>query len=414
MSLCRIYSRSKLKVSLSRTSQYTTPFKNNNGLAILKPTTKTVCLKDFINTSCQNLYPISILNQKKFSEDEHWGRWKIYLVTALGFGGAVVLINNSSEEFHCAELCEQTSEPKIWNDIKVTLYQYQTCPFCTKVRTFLQYKQIPFEIVEVHPIFKKEIKFSEKYKKVPIVTIDTKDGRQELQDSSLIISILSTFMKDEGKRKISDIMKEYPPTEIVTEEGKKQTTVLNKYWVLEEEPDKPIQVSEDDARRTEVMWREWTDDHLVHLISPNVYRTYIEAYQAFAHHVKQGKFHGTWEGVVAKVFGSMAMWLISKKLKKKYNMRDDVRVDLYLACNKWCDAMGKKKFMGGDEPNLADLSVYAVLSVMEGLVSFEDMTKYTKIKPWFNRMKKVMAKQEQVASSNDQILACMTSTVPSG
>ena len=59
--------------------------------------------------------------------------------------------------------------------MSIKLYQYQTCPFCSKTRFFLQAYNIPFEIVEVHPIFKKEIKFAES-KKVPIVVIE-KNGK---------------------------------------------------------------------------------------------------------------------------------------------------------------------------------------------------------------------------------------------
>ena len=69
--------------------------------------------------------------------------------------------------------------------------------------------------------------------------------------------------------------------------------------------------------REEAEWRMWADDFLVHIISPNVYRTLRESYQAFNHHVKQGRFNGTWEGFVAKYVGAGAMWMISKKLKKK-------------------------------------------------------------------------------------------------
>ena len=53
----------------------------------------------------------------------------------------------------------------------VTLYQYQTCPFCCKVRAFLDYYGIPYEKVEVNPLFRKEIKFSD-YRKVPIAIVD--------------------------------------------------------------------------------------------------------------------------------------------------------------------------------------------------------------------------------------------------
>lgn len=40
----------------------------------------------------------------------------------------------------------------------------------------------------------------------------------------------------------------------------------------------------------------------------------------------------------------------------RHNLQDDVRQDLYKAVNEWVAAVGKKrKFMGGDHPNLADL-----------------------------------------------------------
>lgn len=51
----------------------------------------------------------------------------------------------------------------------VTLYQYQTCPFCCKTRAFLDYFGIAYKVVEVNPLFRREIKFS-KYRKVPFIT----------------------------------------------------------------------------------------------------------------------------------------------------------------------------------------------------------------------------------------------------
>ena len=53
----------------------------------------------------------------------------------------------------------------------ITLYQYETCPFCCKIRAFLDYYGIEYTKVEVHPIFKREIEFSN-YKKVPIIIVD--------------------------------------------------------------------------------------------------------------------------------------------------------------------------------------------------------------------------------------------------
>lgn len=64
-------------------------------------------------------------------------------------------------------------------------------------------------------------------------------------------------------------------------------------------------------------WRQWADDWLVHLISPNVYRTAGEALESFDYIVREGKF-GTYEGVFAKYVGAAAMFFISKGLKKRW------------------------------------------------------------------------------------------------
>lgn len=64
-------------------------------------------------------------------------------------------------------------------------------------------------------------------------------------------------------------------------------------------------------------WRQWADDWLVHLISPNVYRTPGEALESFDYIVREGKF-GTYEGVFAKYVGAAAMFFISKGLKKRW------------------------------------------------------------------------------------------------
>lgn len=70
------------------------------------------------------------------------------------------------------------------------------------------------------------------------------------------------------------------------------------------------------ACREEMKWRKWADDWLVHLISPNVYRTPREALASFDYIVREGKF-GTVEGFFAKYMGAVAMFFISKRLKKR-------------------------------------------------------------------------------------------------
>jgi hypothetical protein len=44
--------------------------------------------------------------------------------------------------------------------------QYDPCPFCNKARAYLDFHRIPYRAVEVNPITKRELAFSD-YKKVP-------------------------------------------------------------------------------------------------------------------------------------------------------------------------------------------------------------------------------------------------------
>ena len=110
------------------------------------------------------------------------------------------------------------------------------------------------------------------------------------------------------------------------------------------------------------------DNKLVHVLPPNIYRTPSESLQAFDYISKVGNFN-IFERVAAKYLGAFGMYFIAKLLKKKYQLDSDVRSSLYRYCNKWCKAIGKdRQFMGGKQPNLADL-VSAVMIHQLGGVS---------------------------------------------
>jgi len=290
------------------------------------------------------------------------------LLTALISGG--ILFYSFHKNFSYAHCFQKSTlaidnnvkaADKKWKDCKIKLYQYQTCPFCSKARSFLIANNIPFEIIEVHPIYKKEIKFS-KYKKVPIVVFEQGGTEVQLNDSSVIISALSSYMLDDGGRSLRDILDEYSPTKICDNEGKEKEIVKNRHDLIIN--NQTLNAEQQQSLLTEKEWRIWTDEFLVHLISPNVYRTLRESYDSFDYHVSLGKFHGTWEGTVAKYGGALAMWIISKRLKKRHCVNEDVRLDLYEACNKWSEAIGDDMFLGGSSPNLADIVIILVFLLL--------------------------------------------------
>ncbi|KAM0853512.1 hypothetical protein ACQ4PT_051011 [Festuca glaucescens] len=230
----------------------------------------------------------------------------------------------------------------------VVLYQYQACPFCNKVRAFLDYHDIPYKVVEVNPLSKKEIKWSE-YKKVPILTVDG----ENLVDSSGIINKL--------QRKIS------PDVESTSEE--------------------------------ETKWRRWVDEHLVHVLSPNIYRTTSEALESFDYIANNGNFSFS-ERFAVKYAGAAAMYFVSKKLKKKYNITDE-RASLYDAANTWTEALNGRNFLGGAKPNLADLAVFGVLRPIRYLRSGKDMVEHTQIGEWYQRMEDAVGEPSRIEEGQE-------------
>ena len=65
----------------------------------------------------------------------------------------------------------------------IRVYQYAICPFCNKIKSLLDLYQVPYEVVDVNPLTKKEIKaWSGGYRKVPIAMF----GDEQVNDSPVI------------------------------------------------------------------------------------------------------------------------------------------------------------------------------------------------------------------------------------
>lgn len=227
---------------------------------------------------------------------------------------------------------------------EVVLYQYEACPFCNKVKAFLDYNNIPYKIVEVNPISKKEIKWSD-YTKVPILKVN---GEQMVDSSDIIDKLFHRI-----------------------------------------NPDSSIPDGDEEKK-----WREWVDNHLVHVLSPNIYRTTSEALESFDYITTHGNFSFT-ERLVAKYAGAAAMYFVSKKLKKRYNITDE-RAALYEAADMWVDALKGRHYLGGSKPNLADLAVFGVLRPIRYLKSGKDMLEHTRIGEWYTRMENAVGESTRI------------------
>ncbi|QCD92298.1 prostaglandin-E synthase [Vigna unguiculata] len=259
-----------------------------------------------------------------------------FAAASLGVAGALL-----SQEVLAKERPPPEALPR-----DVVLYQYEACPFCNKVKAFLDYYDIPYKVVEVNPLSKKEIKWSE-YQKVPILMVDG----EQLTDSSAIIDKLGL-------------------------------KILSKKI--------PDSTSEDE----ETKWRQWVDNHLVHVLSPNIYRNTTEALESFEYITSNGNFSYI-EKISVKFAGAAAMYFVSKNLKKKYNITDE-RAALYEAAETWVEALNGREFLGGSKPNLADLAVFGVLRPIRYLTSGKDMVEHTRIGEWYARMESAVGEPSKI------------------
>jgi len=290
-------------------------------------------------------------------------------------------LNDSSVHCEDAGSQQEQSDDKI-SSIKYKLYQYETCPFCCKVRAFFDYYGIEYEKVEVNPLFRRELKAITDYRKVPVLVA----GESQINDSSLIISVIRTNYI--GKGEIEELLRYYPALEAKDERGKAVIEYQNRYNIMYQAGQRTKE--EVEAVREESQWRRWVDSTYVHMLSPNIYRTMGESLEAFEYISSVGNFNAV-ERVGAKYVGAVAMYIIGRRLKKRHRLRDDVRSSLYSETRKWTKAIGKeRKFMGGAKPNLADLNMYGVLSSIEHLPTFKDLQANTSIGPWYKRMKKLV------------------------
>ena len=259
-----------------------------------------------------------------------------------------------------------------------------------------------------------QIKFSD-YRKVPILIIsktkteaNQKRDKDEdsiiteplqLNDSTLIISMLGTYLlsQETPKDSLNSIADLYQTMSYSNLDNNSNVhEIVNKYFLM-----KGDQVS-DASQKTEVKklaeerkWREWADTVFVHALSPNIYRTMGEALDSFKNFSVVGDWESNfpaWQRLVAIYMGAPAMYMIGKRLKKRYMLKGDVRESLYDVCRQWMRAIGKnKQFMGGDKPNLADLAVFGAMSSIEGCAAFSDALENTNIGPWYHATKQAVA-----------------------
>ena len=249
--------------------------------------------------------------------------------------------------------------------------------------------QIPYRTVEVSPLSKKELKWGE-HRKVPVAVLDS----DILQDSSLIISRLAAEIEaGQAAQQAQPQQHQASSSKSWAPWSKKDSTPA-----MQAHADPSESSPASSQRAEETYWRQWVDARLVKVITVNIYGTAKEAFQTFDYISATGKFNW-FEAESARIAGAVMMWGISNKLKKKYGIEGNLREELYLCGEQWVDALAGRDFLGGSQPNLADLAVFGVVKSVTGTDAYMDLMHHTDIGKWYERMMSQVSSSSRVSAS---------------
>jgi microsomal prostaglandin-E synthase 2 len=189
----------------------------------------------------------------------------------------------------------------------LTLYQFDSCPFCWKVKALLNYANCEYKTVEVTPFGMKELDFTT-HRKVPVL----RDNEQVVTESAAIVSY------------VNETYVHLP--------------------------------SNSDA----VKWVEWLDGKLVHFLPPLIHPSTRISYKNFALIMKKNQF-GWFKGKMIHLMGAFVMPKVAKKMQAKHTIVD-VEAEFLAEIDYWVnDGLQGKDFFGGDQADFIDCSVFGVL-----------------------------------------------------
>jgi microsomal prostaglandin-E synthase 2 len=255
-------------------------------------------------------------------------------------GGAVIAGKFKSNER--LTLCSGLSTAPAASNI--VLYEYKICPFCNKVKAYLDFLELDYKSIEVNPLTKSQIKFQKEFNKVPLAVFD------------------GTVIGDS--------------VDIIT----KIKEITEKVDVVIKKPDSNFYAADTQE------WSEWADKKLAVMLYPNITRTMGESWECFGYidNVESWSYPTR---ISAKVLGTAAMSLANGKIKTKYGIVDE-RLELKQCLLTWTDALKGKDFLHGDSITMPDILVFGVLRAIEGLQTFTFIMEENQgLKAWYDRVK---------------------------
>ncbi|MFL2955912.1 MAG: hypothetical protein CND29_01315 [Marine Group II euryarchaeote MED-G36] len=217
-----------------------------------------------------------------------------------------------------------------------TIYCFETCPFCFKVKALLGSRGIKYSKVEVDPTFKTQLKWSD-WEKVPIF-VDI-DGTQ-VNDSNYILHYIDSNDSDSFPK-------------------------------LGEDPEQD-------------RWMDFSNQILGKSIVAVIYTSYRTSVQALDYVTRVDKF-SFGSRLINKWLGGFIMRMVGKSRAKMFDRQP--RENLQYQLDVMSEAI-RGEFFGKDEPNGADYANFGILRSMQGLNGFDIVENHNVVSGWYRRMQK--------------------------
>ena len=235
----------------------------------------------------------------------------------------------------------------------VTLYQFELCPFCHKVRAALELKGISYQKVEVSPMDKKGLPPlpPEAPRKVPVM----RSGERIIWDSSEILQRIDE-LAPEG-------------VSLVPDDSPQQTRAI--------ELDR------------------WISDNLIAALPTVIYGSWRDAARA-ARITAAGSNFNLLQGVGVRVGGSLIMRQIAKRILKRHGRRDGEAwiEELVDQIEQW---LGDGEFLQGEKLTIADAAAHGAFSCVADFPVFERTMQRPRLRAWYDRVQALREGQPKAA-----------------
>lgn len=226
----------------------------------------------------------------------------------------------------------------------ITLYQFQLCPFCHKVRAALELKGVDYTQIEVAPGRKRELPAlpEDAPKKVPVLKI----GEQVVWDSTEILKLIDTLVPT-GQ-----------PLAMLDEHGEINPEMLE--------------------------FEDWVDQQLMTSLPTVIYDSWGNSFKAARITATASNFNWR-ESLTVKIGGSIIMRMIAKKILKRVGRTDGQ--SWFTEClDQAEERLTDREFVMGSEPSIADAALHGAFKCVEDFPVFQQMRQRPALASWFDRV----------------------------